>query len=141
MEPKEITIIAIVAVVAVLLVALCVFLIVKKKKGNKTEKEVVNDSKDLVAANAQTIEVLLVLADGKEDLCRELREMQDKLKYLTPSTDERVKQIDEKIRGELGDLKIELSKKKPEDKDDKAAAHLDNIRVKIAERSVLTDRL
>lgn len=140
MGVKEIIII-VVAAVAVILLAVCLFLVLRKKGGGKTQKDVLNESKDLIAANAQSVEVLLVLAEGKEETVKQLKSLQDKLRYLTPSTDEKVKAIDEKIKGELGDLKIELNKKKEEEKDDKASAHLENIRMKIAERSVLTDRL
>ena len=130
-----------VAAVILILVALFVLIAFKKKGGKKTEKEILNASKDLIAANTQTIEALLVLARGKENTIKELKAIQDKLRYLSPSTDERVKAIDEKIKGELGDLKIELSKKKEEEKDEKVSAHLENVRLKIAERSVFTDRL
>lgn len=140
METKDIIII--VAVVAVILViALCLFLILKRKGNKGTEKEVLYASKDLIASNAQLVEVLLVLAKGKENTIKELKSIQDTLKYLSPSTNEKVKAIDEKIRDGLGDLKIELNKKKDEEKDDKVDACIENIRLKIAERSTFTDRL
>lgn len=140
MDNKTIIII-VVAAVAVLAVALCLLLILKKKKKGKTEKDIIYESKDLVSANAQTVEVLLVLAKGKEDTIKELKSIQDKLKYLSPSTNEKVKALDEKIKDVLGDLKIELSKKREEEKDDKVASLLEDIRVKIAERSTFTDGL
>lgn len=140
METKYIIMIAAAAVV-VLLIVLSLVLLLRKKGNSGTEKDILNASKDRIAANAQTIEVLLVLAKGKEDTIAELKAIQDKLKYLSPSTNEKVKEIDEKIKDELGDLKIELNKKKEEEKDDKAAAHLENLRLKIAERSTYTDRL
>lgn len=140
METKDIIIIAAAAAVA-LLIVVCLIVVFKKKGKHGTEKEMINESKDLIASNAQFIEVLLVLAKGKENMIRELKEIQDKLKYLTPSANEKVTAIDEKIKDELGDLKIELNKKKEEEKDDKALTHLENIRLKISERSVYTDRL
>lgn len=134
-------IIIVVAVVAVVLIALFVIIAFKKKGNKKTEKDVLNTSKDLIAANAQTIEVLVVLAEGDASIIKELRTVQDKLQYLSPSTNEKVKAIDEKINDELGDLKIELSKSKAEDRADKVQTHLKNINLKIAERSTFTDRL
>lgn len=139
METKDIIII-VVAVVIALLVVLSLIILFKKRRGNETEKDILNESKALIAANAQMIEVLLVLAKGKEKTISELKSIQDKLKYLSPSTNEKVKIIDEKIKDELGDLKIELNKKKDE-MDDKVQTHLENIRLKIAERSTFTDRL
>ena len=140
MGKKEI-IIVVAVVAAVVLVALCLILILKKKGRKGTEKDILNESKDLIAANAQAVEVLLILAEGKENTIGQLKLLQDKLKYLSPSTNEKVKAIDEKIKDELGDLKIELNKKKDESKDDKVAACLENVRIKIAERSAFTDRL
>ena len=140
METKDIIII-VVAVVAVVLIAVCLLFILKRKGNRSTEKDVLNASKDLIAANAQSIDVLLVLARGKDNTCKQLKALQDKLKYLTPSTNEKVKDIDEKIKDEIGDLKIELNKKREEEKDDKVESHLENILLKIAERSTFTDRL
>lgn len=139
MDNKDIIII--VAAVAAVLVILCLIFVIVTKKKKGTEKDILLASKDLIASNAQSIEVLLVLAKGKEKTTKELKALQDKLKYLSPSTNEKVKAIDEKIKDELGDIKIELNKKKDEEKDDKVMTHFETIYLKIAERSVLTDRI
>ena len=138
MGPEIIAIICV--AVAVVLLAILIFVFLHKKNKKGTESEQILENRQTVATNAQTVEILLVLAKGKENTVKELLKLQDELRYLTPSTDEKVKQIDEKIANELGDCKIELSKKHEENEDGKLAMHLENIRLKIAERSVLTDK-
>ena len=138
MGPEIIAVIC--AAVAVVLLAILIFAFLHKKNKKGTESEQILENRQTVATNAQTVEILLVLAKGKESTVKELLKLQDELRYLTPSSDEKVKQIDEKIANELGDCKIELSKKREEGEDEKLAMHLDNIRLKIAERSVLTDK-
>lgn len=109
-------------------------------KKKKSDKAVVMDSREIVNANAQSVEVLLVLANGKEELVSELKSLQEKLKYLSPSKEEKVQAIDGKIKNLLGDLKIELTKTKGQEGSGKAGKYLEDVRLLVAERSVYTNR-
>ena len=55
---------------------------------------------------------MIVLADGNDRLCNKLVELKDEIRFLNPSKNPKVKQIDEKIANKLDDIKIEISKDK-----------------------------
>lgn len=129
MDPKYIILICVAA--AVVLLLLLLLILIAKKRSVRTESELLSLSRELIASNASKVEVLLVLAEGDAELCEKLKKLQDELRYLSPSRNEKVKTVDEKISGVLGDLKIALNKKK-EDGDKR----IEEIRVLIAERSV-----
>ena len=61
-------------------------------------------------------------------------------RYLTPSADDEVAVIDEKIKNALGDIKIELTKTRGEEGSGKADKYIEDINVLIAERGVHTER-
>ncbi len=109
-------------------------------KKKKTDRDLLLESRTAVSDNAQTIEVLLVLAKGKDALIKELQDLQEKLKYLSPSTEDKVKDIDKKIKNLLGDIKIELNKHREGDDVGKTMRILEEIQVNVAERSLYTNR-
>ena len=76
----------------------------------KTVKEKVVNDIDLIKANTQAVDVLLVYAQGQEGLTKKLLELQEKIKYLNPSEEEKIHHLDKKIGDKLGDAKIALSK-------------------------------
>ena len=121
-------------------IGLIVSLLKKSGKGKKSERDLLLESRQLIGNNAQSVEVLLVLASGKEGMTKELKDLQEKLKYLSPSADERVKALDMKIKDALGDIKIELTKSKGSEDCGKADKFMQEIQVHIAERSVFTSR-
>ena len=121
-------------------IGLIVSLLKKSGKGKKSERDLLLESRQLIGDNAQSVEVLLVLASGKEGMTKELKDLQEKLKYLSPSADERVKALDMKIKDALGDIKIELTKSKGSEDCGKADKFMQEIQVHIAERSVFTSR-
>lgn len=102
----------IIIAVAVVLIAAAAVVLLRKKGGKKDERELLLESRRRVGDNAQSVDVLLVLASGKDEMTDKLKALQEKLKYLSPSADEKVKAIDEKIRQALDDVKIELTKSK-----------------------------
>ena len=130
----------VIAVVAVVLVVLIVALLKKAGGGKKSERDLLLESRQIIGDNANSVEVLLVLAAGKEEMTKTLKDLQEKLKYLSPSADERVKALDMKIKDALGDIKIELTKSKGGDDSGKADKYVQEIQVHIAERSVFTSR-
>lgn len=78
----------------------------------KKQSTAVQEDRELVAKNEKSIEALIVLAGDNEDFKKQLRLLQEKLKYLTPS--ETVKDYDKKIRNEIEDLRIILNKSEGE---------------------------
>ncbi len=137
LEPFEIVIIVVVAAVFVGVIT-AAFIFTRRRK--RSVDETVLDSRDGVNENARTVQVLKALAEGKPDMQAKLEELYDKLKYLTPSAEDEVAVIDEKIKGVLGDIKIELTKTRGEEGSGKAEKYIGDIKVLIAERSVHTDR-
>lgn len=74
----------------------------------KTEAERNVDDREIIERNAKSVETLKVL--GGETYKAKLDELQEKLKYLIPSTDKEVIRCDEKISDRLDDIKIALNK-------------------------------
>lgn len=137
LEPVEIVIIVLVAA-AFTGVILASFIFIRRRR--KSSDETVLESRDEVSENAHTVQVLKALAEGKPDMIAKLERLYDKLLYLTPSADEEVAVIDEKIKNALGDIKIELTKTRGEEGCGKAEKYLEDIKVLVSERSVHTER-
>lgn len=137
LEPVEIVIIVLVAA-AFTGVILASFIFIRRRR--KSSDETVLESRDEVSENAHTVQVLKALAEGKPDMIAKLERLYDKLLYLTPSADEEVAVIDEKIKNALGDIKIELTKTRGEEGCGKAEKYLEDIKVLVTERSVHTER-
>ena len=79
-----------------------------KKKKNDTTK--ILDNKHLVEDMTASVDVLLALARENSELTDILSEIQDKIKYLNPSKNEEVAELDEQIANKLELIKSELSK-------------------------------
>lgn len=137
LEPYEIVIIVVVAAVFVgIMIAALIF----TRRRKRSVDETVLESRDEVSENAHTVQVLKALAEGKSEVIAALDELYDKLLYLTPSADDEVAVIDEKIKNALGDIKIELTKTQGKDDSGKTAQYIADIKVYIAERGVHTER-
>lgn len=137
LEPYEIVIIVVVAAVFVgIIIAALIF----TRRRKRSVDETVLESRDEVSENAHTVQVLKALAEGKSEVIAALDELYDKLLYLTPSADDEVAVIDEKIKNALGDIKIELTKTQGKDDSGKTVQYIADIKVYIAERGVHTER-
>ncbi len=132
-------IILIVIAAAAVILAVITAVVSHKNKSKDTDEKIIESRGD-VNGNVQAIEVLLVLSEGKPELTERLKALQDKIKYLTPSSVKEVASIDEKIYNALGDAKIELSKTKNDKKSGKAEKYLDQVDLLIAERRAYTER-
>lgn len=106
----------------------------KKKSADK-----VKDDRELVEANSKAIDALVVLADGNDAIVSELKELQQKLKYLIPSLNSKVIDCDKLIRNIIGDLRIALTKSDGETTK-KAADILTDIKLAIADRNTNFNR-
>ena len=78
--------------------------------GNEKGKPAVLINKRQIERSVQNIESMIVLADGNDTLTNKLVELKDEIRFLNPSKNHKVKDIDEKIANKLDDIKIEISK-------------------------------
>ena len=102
----------------------------KKKKAADKVKE----NRELIEDNSKAIEALIVLSKDNVEIIDDLKELQEKLKYLVPSNDSAVIDYDKKIKNKIGDLKIALTKSDGETSK-KATEILMDIKLAIAERN------
>mgnify|MGYP005774314379 FL=1 len=130
----------IIVVVAAIFVGVIIAALIFKSRRRRSVDETVLVSRDEVNENAHSVSVLIALAEGKPEMIEKLNRLYDKLLYLTPSAEEEVAVIDEKIGNAIGDIKIELTKTRGEEGSGKAEKYIDDINVLIAERSVHTQR-
>ena len=126
-------------ILAIVVVAIVVAVLMLSKKHGTTKVDLIDESRSLVAMNREYIEVLLVLSEGKDAIRDTLTDIQDSIRFLSPSTDPKVKDIDKKIKSKLEDLKLELAKKK-DDGDEKVLSLIQDVKVYVAERSMYTKK-
>lgn len=135
LEKPQIIGIAVGAVVAVLLIIIIIAVLRKKSKANHTPALMTVNDRELVAENAKRVEALIVLAGDDEELVNSLNALQEQLKYLVPTDDKKVYDSDMKIKHNIEDMKIVLTKD-GKDKADKANSLIKDIKVLIADRNV-----
>ena len=99
----------------------------KKSKAESNKKD-----RDLIEANSQKMDALIVLAE--EELKQDLEKIKEEIKYIIPLTDDKAYKMDEKMRNLIDDIKIELVKEKSTVK---VANLIKDLRVMIAERKAL----
>ena len=101
----------------------------KKKSADKTIED-----RELVEFNSDSISTLLVFTENNEQLTSQLKDLQDTLKYLIPSSKSEIMDYDKKIKNKIGDLKIALTKSDGETSS-KATDALQEIKIAISERN------
>ncbi len=107
-------------IVCVAVVAVSIYFLIREirasKNGNAETSEnekgkpAVLINKRQIERSVQNIESMIVLADGNDTLTNKLVELKDEIRFLNPSKNHKVKDIDEKIANKLDDIKIEISK-------------------------------
>ena len=106
----------------------------RRKMGEKTQ-----DDRELISHNERAIESLIVLAKDDEELVQELKKLQEKIKYLTPSDNSKVADCDKKIKNLIEDMRIVLVKADKKGDEEtlpaKAASILQQIKLTIADRN------
>lgn len=105
------------------------FLFKKKRVADKTKED-----RELISENSKSIDSLLVLASGNENLSEELKVLQEKLKYLIPSSDSKILEYDKTIKNKIGDLRIVLVKADGEDSP-KIARIVTDLNLAVADRN------
>lgn len=126
-------VIGIIAGVLVLAVAVFVVVALNRRKGSDGDKN--REDRELIAENARAVEALLVLAEGNKELTTELKELQEKIEYLTPSPKDEILDFDKKIKNLIGDLRIALTKADGEESK-KSDNVIKQIKLTIADRGV-----
>ena len=102
------------------------------KKKNQAEKNL--DDRNLISENAASVEALIVLAKGNLEVIGELKELQEKLKYLIPSPKAKIVEYDKTIKNKLGDLRIALTKADGETTK-KVTEAIEDIKVVVVDRN------
>ena len=107
-------------IVCVAVVAVSIYFLIREIRASKNSdtetsenekgKPAVLINKRQIERSVQNIESMIVLADGNDTLTNKLVELKDEIRFLNPSKNHKVKDIDEKIANKLDDIKIEISK-------------------------------
>ena len=109
-----------------------IFNIFKKKDGVKSQND-----RELIASNAVALEGVVAITEDAE-LKSELSELKEKVKFMTALMDDKAYSLDKKMAGIIGDLKIEVTKNKG---DEKSSVKIDNLvrdlKAAVAERYAL----
>ena len=79
----------------------------RRKKNNAANKNF--EDRELIARNSKLIDALLVLTD-EENLKADLKKLQEELKFLIPSPNDKVYEYDKKIGNSIDDIRILLKK-------------------------------
>ena len=119
------------AAVGALVIVIVVVLILSRKKSAPNDPDA---DLRLINENTKFVEVLLVQAEDNEEVVKELKELQETLKYLKPSRDKKVYDYDKKIKDNLGDLKIAFTKTDGEGSK-KTVQLIKDIKILVAERN------
>lgn len=80
------------------------------RKRNKSK--LIADDRNLIEANANAVDTLVVLASDNEEVIDALKDIQNKLRYLIASDNTKVYKLDEIIKNQLQDMKLYLNKPK-----------------------------
>ncbi len=80
------------------------------RKRNKSK--LIADDRNLIEANANAVDTLVVLASDNEEIIDALKDIQNKLRYLIASDNAKVYKLDEIIKNQLQDMKLYLNKPK-----------------------------
>lgn len=80
------------------------------RKRNKSK--LIADDRNIIEANANAVDTLVVLASDNEEVIDALKDIQNKLRYLIASDNAKVYKLDEIIKNQLQDMKLYLNKPK-----------------------------
>jgi hypothetical protein len=80
-----------------------------KKNTKPAEKN--QEDRDLIETASGLVGTLIVQAEGDEELVEKLKNLQEKVKYMTPSTDAKILGYDKKIQNKITDFKVVMLKK------------------------------
>ena len=101
----------------------------------KKKKSVANsEDRELIESNSKSVDALIVLAGDNSEYIKDLQELKEKLKYLMPSPDSKILDYDKKIKNNLDDMRIALTKADGEESK-KVDRYFTDIKLLIADRN------
>lgn len=128
----KIGIIAGAAAVVVVLILAVIIAVAKKRGAHKGEEHLYD--RELVEQNSKMVEALLVLTEKMPEIHRELTLIQEQIRYLIPSENQKVIDYDKKIQSAIQDFRIVLIKADGEE-NQKCGAALQELKLAIADRN------
>ena len=102
----------------------------KKRKMAANNKE----DRELIEFNSKSIGVLLALTEDQA-LQEDLKKIQEELKFLIPSPEEKIFDFDKKIKAKIEDMKILFTKNSDGKMEAKISGAIRELKVLIAERN------
>ena len=110
---------------------MCLF----RRRKNLTE--INKKDREMIVVNEKSFETLLILAKD-EDFKNKIKAVQNKVKYLIPSTNDKVLNYDKKIKDAIDDLKISLTKDGSTESNNKLEKLLQEIEILVSERETIS---
>ena len=116
------------------LIAICAAVLIRKfgKRNRNIDKR--KDDRTLIAENARAAAALVEYAKSYDALLDEIYRIREKIKYLIPSEDGKIRDYDLKIKDLIEDLRINFEKTEPNEPNKKIDSLLVQLKTAIAER-------
>lgn len=102
----------------------------KKKAAEKNQ-----DDRNVIETATALINPLIALAEKDAEIIADLKALQEKVKYMIPSSDSKVVSLDKKIQNAISDFKVTMVKKEDEALKKAVADFIRDVEVMIAERN------
>ena len=91
--------------------------------------------RDLVETTADLVNILIVQAGEDEELTKKQKDLQEKIRYMTPSTDEKIIGYDKKIQNKITDFKVVMLKKSGDDREKAVNEFIRDVLMIVEERN------
>lgn len=78
--------------------------------GKKKASVKIGNDRELINENTKSFDALIILAEGNEVLVQQLKEIQEKIKYLIPSDDDMIAYFDKKIKKLIDEARSALAR-------------------------------
>lgn len=103
----------------------------------KQSYEAANENHKLVEENKRNITVLLTYAEDYPAVVEKIKEIEELVKYMGPSTNKEAAKYDNKISEKIGDIKIALNKGGT-DCEDKCISLIKKLKIDVVERLAIS---
>ncbi len=116
------------------LIAICGIVLIRKfgKRNKNIDKR--KDDRTLIDENTRAAAALVEYAKSYDALLDELCKIREKIKYLIPSEDGKIRDYDLKIKDLIEDLRINFEKTEPNEPNKKIDSLLIQLKTTISER-------
>ncbi len=116
------------------LIVICGIVLIRKfgKRNKNADKK--KDDRTLIAENERDAAALVEYAKNSDVLLDELRKIKERIKYLIPSEDGKIRDYDLKIKDLIEDLRICFEKTEPNEPNKKIDALLLQLKTTIGDR-------